>query len=112
MSVLIALAFGLVLAGGPSVPVRAVPTTTLSVPSHPRTPQWARPSAFVPPVLGRSRLLRWAGVSRVERALTSLAARTVVSPPRASSALAASGAPSARSRRGVATVERGPPSLS
>jgi hypothetical protein len=113
MSVLIPLAFGLALAGRPSVPaVRAVETTALSAPSHPRTPQWARPAASVAPVLCRARLSRRAGVSRIERALTSLGARTVVSPSRAWSGLAVSGARAALSLRGVVIFERGPPLLS
>jgi hypothetical protein len=114
MSVLIPVAFGLVLAGGPSVrpDAGAVSTTALSASSRPRTPQWAPPAASVAPVLGRTRFSRRAGVSRVERGVTSLGARTTVAPPRAWTVLAGSGEGPARTRRADATFERGPPPLS
>jgi hypothetical protein len=114
MGLLIAVAFGLVLAGGP--PVRpdagAVSTTALSASSRPRTAQWAPPTASVAPVPGRTRFSRRAGVSRVERGVTALGARTAVAPPRAWSPFVGSGQRPARTRRADATFERGPPPLS
>jgi len=111
--VLIPLAFGLVLAGGPSVPAgRAVQTPALSAPARPRTPGWARPAASIAPVLYRARFSRRAGVSRVERGVTSSGPRTTVTPHTAGTLLAGIGEGRGRSHRAEATFERGPPSLS
>jgi len=113
MSVLVSLALGVALAGSPSVhPAAGVHTAALSTPSRPRPPAWARPTVSVAPVLYRARLSRRAGVSRVERGLASLGARTADRPPAAWTGLAGSGERPAGARRPAATFERGPPPLS
>ena len=113
MGVLVSWAVAVLLTGAPSArPAGAVATTALSAPSRPHTPHWAPPAASVAPVLGRTRFSRRAGVSRVERGVTSLGARTIIAPHAAWTVLAGSGEWPARSRRTQAAFERGPPSLS
>jgi hypothetical protein len=113
MSVLVSLALGVALAATPSVlPAAGVHTATLSAPSRPRPPAWARPTVSVAPVLYRARLSRRAGVSRVERGLASLGARSAARPPAAWTGLVRSVERPAGSRRPAATFERGPPAFS
>jgi hypothetical protein len=117
MSVLISLALGAALAAGASAaPARgSAVLAAVSAPSrsHPRTPQWVRPPSPVSlAALVHARFSRRAGVSRVERGVTSLGARTAAAPHVAWTSLAGSGEPPARSRRAAATFERGPPPLS
>jgi hypothetical protein len=115
--VLIPLALGAALAAAPSAgpardPARAA---AVSAParSESRASHWVRPPSPVSlATLVPARFSRRAGVSRVERGVTSLGARTAVAPHVAWTVLAGSGARRARSRRAAPTFERGPPPLS
>ena len=109
---LISLAFGTVLAVGPSGgPAVGTPkAAALPARPRPRAPHWVRPpSPVTPAALIHSRFSRRPGVSRVERGATSPGARLAVAPHVAWTVLAGAREHVAPSRHADATFERGPP---
>lgn len=117
MSVLIALALGLTVSGGPSgrhpSEVRRASTELIGAPAPLHAPLWIRnPAPISSAILFRTRVSRRATVSRAQRGPAVVGPRPHLAPRAVGKTLARSAASRAGSRHTAVAEGRGPPSLS